>query len=86
MHKTLCALSLTALLAVTLYGCGEQINVERDHVDPESLKAMEHPPPGVPGAPSKAGAAPGAPSNAGTAPGAPANSGAAPGAPSGINK
>lgn len=51
---------VVALCAV-FAGCGnsEPSDVKKDKLDPESLKAMQNPPPGVPGAP-----APGAQSSA----------------------
>ena len=60
MLKALRILFAALLFAGVLVGCGPDHDKSLDHVDPESLKAMEHPPPGVPGAPSK-GKAPVAP-------------------------
>jgi len=69
MYKRLYVLFVAGLFALCLYGCGgEKPDIEKDHLDPQSLKALENPPPGVPGAPPKAGTAPGAPAGAQTTP------------------
>jgi hypothetical protein len=51
MVKRLYVLSIAGLLALCLSGCGEKPDVEKDHLDPQSLKILENPPPGVPGPP-----------------------------------
>jgi hypothetical protein len=68
----------TILIAFTLLpfltGCSkypEKMDVKKDAMDPQSLKALENPPPGMPGAPPPKDSkqVPGMPSTAGPAPG-----------------
>jgi starvation-inducible outer membrane lipoprotein len=63
---------LTVLsLALALAGCGPSpSDIQKDRMDPESLKALKNPPPGMPGAP---------PQSQNQAPNVPAGGAAAPG-------
>ena len=54
---------ILVLLSLSLAGCGtteSKTEIQKDRMDPESLKALNNPPPGVPGPPpgSKNKAAP----------------------------
>jgi hypothetical protein len=65
------SLLVLLVLLVSLAGCGppEKSEMEKDKLDPQSLKAMENPPPGAPGAPpkTKSSAPPGKPAEGSSA-------------------
>lgn len=70
MRLTLSLLALTLLALLALAGCVDRKSeMKKDSMDPASLKALENPPPGMPGAPpaNAAKTPPGTPQGAPTA-------------------
>lgn len=68
MYKTFRAILTALVLLPVLAGCSgypEKMDVKKDAMDPQSLKALENPPPGMPGAPPPKDSkqVPGAPSS-----------------------
>jgi len=72
MRRILSLLALVLLTSLSLAGCRDrESEMKKDSMDPASLKALENPPPGMPGAPpanptkTPPGAPPGAPTQGG---------------------
>lgn len=77
MYKTFRAILTALVLLPVLAGCSgypEKMDVKKDAMDPQSLKALENPPPGMPGAPppKDSNQVPGMPSTTGPSTGIPA--------------